>query len=170
MCGVAEGALAVNAIGAAISAGAAYQQGQNQQAWGNYNAQVANNNAVYAQQLGKYKEDRQREADRYKRSKMEVLFMKAGVQLDETSSAALVMDEQAVQDEMEALMIRNGAQVEANRFRSQAVLDRMQGYKAAQQGMLGAGATLLTSAGSIGMQGYRAGVWGSSGTTKSGGE
>lgn len=169
MCGVAEGALAVSAVGAAVSAGAAYQQGQNQQAWGNYNAQVANNNAIYAQQLGAYKEDRQREADRYKRSKMEALFLKSGVQLDETSSAALVMDEQAVQDEMEALTIRNGAEVETNRFRSQAVLDRRQGNAAAQQGTLNAGATLLTSAGSIGMQGYKAGVWGNSGTTKSGG-
>lgn len=160
MCGVAEAALAVSAVGAAVSAGSAYQQGQDQKAWGNYNAQVANNNAIYAQQLGQYKEERQREADAYKRGKMATLFMKSGVQIDETSSAALVMDEQAVQDEMEALMIRNGAQVEANRFRSQAVLDRMQGNAAARQGMLTAGATLLTSAGNVGMQGYKAGVWG----------
>lgn len=158
MCGPAA-AVALMAVGTTVSAYGTYQQGQDAKAVGNFNAQVANNNAIYAQQLGAYKEERQREVDQYKRGKMATLFMKNGIQIDETSSAAAVLDEQSVQDELEALMIRNGAAAESNRYRNQGALDLAEGNMKARTATTSAAGTLLQGAGQTYFAGSKMGVF-----------
>lgn len=85
-----------------------------------FNAAIARNNAVAAQQWSRYNEDREREKQRYRRSQMLVNFLKSGVTLEGTPLD--VLEEQVIQDEMDAIAIRRQGQAEAQDFRNQATI------------------------------------------------
>lgn len=159
MCDPTTAALGLMAAGTMVSAGGAIMSGQNAQRAANYNAAVNEANAQYQLALGKYKETQQRAQDKFRRSKMESLFLKSGVQIDATSSAALVLTEQKTQDEMTALMIRNNAQNESTANLNAARLSRMKGNAAATEGHVSAAGTLLNGGGGTAAMGIKLGAF-----------
>jgi hypothetical protein len=128
---------------------AASAQAQGQQAMSNYNAQVAEQEAKATEARAGYESRQQAEqANRYASS------MQAAIGASGTVSTAgtplLIQAKQAAQSELENLMIGYSGQVGADRARSQATLDRLQGGIYGQQaknarlaGTVGAGSSLL---------------------------
>lgn len=112
-----------------------------------YNAAVANNNAVNAEKWAQYNESREREKQRYARGKMLTQYMKAGVILDENQTSGLVLQDQVVQDELDALAIRTRGQGEAIAYRNQAALSTFQGQQALAAGKRQAIGTVVSGIG-----------------------
>lgn len=146
--------LAIAAIVLAVASGIytavnQVNQAKQQKKVADYNAALARNNAVSAKAWADYNEAREREKQKYRRGKMMVAFMKNGVQIDEGSSAAAVMDEQLVQDELDSLSIRRQGQMAQNRYMSQADMSVFEGKEAIRAGYTNAGGTLLTTAANV---------------------
>lgn len=133
-------------ISGGVSAYGQYQAGKQQARIANFNAAIAENNAVAAKQWASYNEDRYREQAKFQRARMISAYLKNGVSLEAGTTPMLVLEEQLVQDELEALSIRRGGEGEAGRYRSSAAMSRLEGSAAQTASYYGAGSTLLTSA------------------------
>lgn len=146
--------LAAVALGsAAVSAVGAIQQGRHQSAMAEYNARVAENDAVAAKQAAGYEEDRFRDRAAKVRSAQRAAIAKSGIDLE--GSPLAVMEETAVEAEMDALAIRQQGSVESARARSRAALDRMEGRAAKSASYWNAASSVLngvTAAGVYGRQ------------------
>lgn len=140
--------VAATVISGATAAYGQYQAAQTQRRVSDFNAAIARNNAVSAKQWADYNETRTREQQKYRREKMISTFLKAGVDMEGTPS--IVLDEQLIQDEMDALVVRRGGQAEAARYGNQANIYSVEGRAAQTAGMIGAGTTLLTTATEVG--------------------
>ena len=123
--------------GAAMSAMGAMQQGASANAAAQYNAQVANNNAIAARQTAA--EDRKR-FDRQTKLRMGTLRA-GGASLD-------LLEDSAMQEELEALSILHGGEIQAQGFENTATLERAKGAAAKSAGISGAAGSLLKGAGS----------------------
>jgi hypothetical protein len=178
MCAVAPAALALMAVSTAMTAYGMYSQGQQQKAMGEYQSAVAKNNAITAENNAQIQERgaadaeaRGRIEEQQHRLKVKGLIgsqrsalAASGVQVD-TGSALDVVSDSAMFGEMDALTIRSNAEREAYGMRVGAYNSRAQGANfiaegnmaqlagsnAARNGMWGAGASLLSGAGQIGM-------------------
>lgn len=140
-----EGALLYVAIAAAVaSAGGAVYSGVQQKKAAEYNADVAEQSALAAQDKADYDEDMHRQNVRRIISSQRALYGKSGV--DMTGSPLLTLENTAGQGELDALAIKHGGAVEASQQRSSATLSRMQGKSAATGSYIQAGSTLLTAA------------------------
>lgn len=160
MCSIA---IALTAAATAVSAYGKYQQGQQQRALGEYNAQVAENNArvqemaaADALQRGQVEEDAQRRRARQIMGAQRAAFAAQGGALTDQSTAAILGDTAAF-GELDALTIRNNAAREAWGLRvgaansmADAGAARFQGRAAARAGTMGAVGTILGGA----AQGY----------------
>lgn len=139
---------------AAASAYTTYQAGEAQAQASKYNARVAENQGLAAQQAAEVQaENRGEELKRFQATRRAVLGA-SGSLPGEGTSLLLQMD--AVQEsERELQQIRYGGQLAATGFQSQAELSRFEGRQARTAGRLGAGATLLTGATGIAGSAYR---------------
>ena len=161
----AAAALAMAAVGTAVSAYGAIQQGQAAKASANYNAQIAENNRIIAEQNREY-------ALRAGAAKAEQESLKGRVALGKIKAAQAASgvsgesesfgDVQVGAREANVLDVQNvlqRAQLEAYGFESQAAnfeaesnLSRLEGANAAKAGKIGALGTLLSGAGGLGGQ------------------
>lgn len=161
-----------------MSAYGMYAQGQQAKQMGEYQAVVAANNAITAgynadiqeraasdaEARGRIEEQQQRLRVKQAIGQQRSALAASGVQVD-TGSALDVVADTSMFGEMDALTIRSNAEREAygNRvnafnyraqgqnFMAEGALSRLAGSNAARNGMWGAGATLLSGAGQIGM-------------------
>jgi hypothetical protein len=143
--------LIIGAVAAAASTGvatyAAYEQGQQQQAAGKYNAKVAQNQALAAQQAAGMRADILR--DRARRVESTNLARAAGGGIVPTAGSPLfVMADNAMQAELDAQRAQYGGKVDAMGYESQADLYNFGASTAGQAGTLRAGSTLLSGASS----------------------
>jgi len=136
----------LGAIGAGVSAVSSIQQGQGQANIASYNAQIAQNNAIAAQQKAAYDEQRQREMAVRLKGTQRASAAAAGGELLDMSD---VLDESAKQAEMDALAIRYGGSAAAAASRQQAEIYKAQAPLAKMRGYSDAGTTLLTGAKSL---------------------
>ena len=128
---------------AAVSAYSTYSQGQAGKKQASANAAIAEADADAAKKKAAYDEQMHRERVKRILSSQRAAIGKAGISLE--GSPLLAIEETERQGELDALAIRRGGDVQAARFRSEAVLSRMKGRAAAKEGTWGAGTTLLTS-------------------------
>ena len=131
--------------GAGVSAYSSYQSGQATKRLMNYNAELANQDAMVRERDGRILANAQRLQNQRLLARQRALYAKGGV--DMTGTPLLVQAEQAGQLEMAALEVERQGSIEAGRFRQQAVLDRMQGKAAARAGSLNAVGTILQGSG-----------------------
>jgi hypothetical protein len=146
--GWAAAGYAVAAIGAGFSAYGQVQQGHNQAAWASYNAKMAERDARTAEQNAKYAAAQKRRETKRLLGRQRALYGKAGVTME--GSPLIVAQETAAEGEMDALMIERGYSIEAQRYRAEKELYKVQGVAAKRTGYWGAGTTLLTQAGKYG--------------------
>ncbi|MDB4261327.1 hypothetical protein N9878_00530 [bacterium] len=118
--------------GAVMSAVGSMQQGASANAAAQYNAQVANNNAIASRQAAG--EDKKRH-DRLTMKRMGTLRA-GGASLD-------LLEDSAMQEELEALSILHGGEIQAQGFENTATLERAKGKAAKSAGMTGAAGALL---------------------------
>lgn len=142
MCGPAA---IIMAAGAAMSAMQQIQQGQAAKAQSKFSAAVAENNAIATRQQAAFQEDRQREEIERGLAAQRVRFGKSGALA--AGSALDLNADRAVAGELAALSTRRGGQLQAQSYTNQATIDRFRGNEAMNAAMLGAGSTLLMSAG-----------------------
>lgn len=127
-----------------VTAGGAIMSGQQQAAASEYNAEVAEQNAVAAKQKAAYEEEAHRQNLKKIMSSQRALYGASGVDIE--GSPLLVMEDTAAQGELDALAIRYGGDVAAAQQRSAANLYRMQGRNAKMSGFWNAGSSLLSGA------------------------
>lgn len=130
------------ATAAAATAGgvSAYQQGQaadaqakSQQAWAEYNAQIEENNAKTAEATSRYEQRQKRKEDAMLRGSQRVAYAKSGLSLSEGTPLE-VMENTAAEQELDILMLKRNADIQAAGHRSAAGGYRMQGDMARRQG------------------------------------
>jgi hypothetical protein len=140
---------------AGVSAVGALVQGGQAKAMADYNAKVAENDARAAELQAGYEEERFRDRAGKLRSAQRAAVAKSGIDLE--GSPLAVMEETALEAEMDALSIRQQGSVEAARARSRAALDRMEGKAAKTASYFRAASSLLNGASAYG-QIYGAGA------------
>ncbi|HEX9449753.1 MAG TPA: hypothetical protein VF920_17325 [Dongiaceae bacterium] len=155
-------ALAAAVAGAAVSAVGAIQQGQAQSQQAKYNAAVAHNNQIIAQQNAQDALDRGAAEEQQQRKKTQMLIGQQrsslaaqGADLSSGSALDLVGDI-AGTGELDALTIRHNAALEARQYQVQGVnfqaegqLQKMQGRAAKTASYFDATSSLLSSASSV---------------------
>ena len=112
----------------------------------NYNADVAEQNAIAIKNQNEVNEQAHRDNIRKILSSQRALYGRSGVTME--GSPLLVQLDTAEQGELDALAIRYGGDVAAAKERSTANLYRMQGSQATTIGAINAGTTLLSGASS----------------------
>ncbi len=154
---LAAGSLAVGVIGTGMQAYGQHQQGKSQAAWAEYNATVAENQRLEAKYQAQYEADRLEE--RKKRalsSQFNSLAASGFVMADDEEGSPLSLLSATQQEyDLEILNVRRGGQVSAGFYEAQAAQDRYRAGVARSGGAIGAGATMLTGASSLGMSAAR---------------
>jgi len=139
-------AVAVAVVSAGVSAYSQYSAGENAAEEADYNAKVAEQNALAEKDKASYDENIHRDNVRKLLSTQRALYGKSGV--DMTGSPLLVMEDTAAKSEIDALAIRHGGDIAAAQQRSAATLSKMRGKNAQTAGYIGAGSSLLSGASS----------------------
>lgn len=153
---------AASVIGTGVSAVGQVQAGKAAQAAGDYNAAVARNNQIVAEQQAADAQRRGEVAETEQRRKVRMLagsqraaLGASGVQLDAGTPLDLLGDTAAM-GELDALTIRNNAEREAYGYRVQGVnfgaeagLQTMRGNNAMSGALMSAGGTVLSGAGNV---------------------
>ncbi len=142
-----DAATALAALAAVVSAAGAVQQGETARKSAEYQAAIAENNALAARQQAEHDERQHREKARQVLSAQRAKAAKGGV-LTEQGSPLFVSTDTGESAEIDALNIRRGGQLRATDYQSQAALGRFQGQATQQQSYLQAGSSLLSAAGS----------------------
>tara|TARA_R110000796_G_scaffold227009_1_gene343535 strand:- start:4052 stop:4507 length:456 start_codon:yes stop_codon:yes gene_type:complete len=127
-----ELALIATVVGTATSAIGSIKQGQAANQTAKFNAQVAENAAIGSRQTAAENERRQRRVSLKRQGAMRA----QGASLD-------LLEDNAMEEELQALTIRHGGNLRARGFQQQAALDRMQGKTAVSSSRVGAATTLL---------------------------
>lgn len=151
------GGIGLQAVGQYQAAQAAAAEAKAQQAMAEYNAQVAEQQAKAREMRAGVEQRRQAEAAERHASALRAGIGAAGV-VPGVGTPLLIEATQAAESELENLMIGYEGQIGAERWRSQAALDRMQGEiygmrasSARSMAFVGAGTTLLTGFGQYGI-------------------
>jgi hypothetical protein len=137
----------VMAASAAVSAIGAIQQGQDAKKAANYNAAVAEQDAIAAQNKAKYDEGLHRERIKALLSKQRAIIGASGA--DMSGSPLLATIDTIEKGELDALAIRQGGEIESRRYKNQAASSRLEGKSASRASMYKAGSTLLSGASSV---------------------
>jgi hypothetical protein len=132
---------ALGLAGTAFQALGAISQGNAARAAGDYNAALYERNAQIAEQNAKVQEDRQRRLSAMRAGANRAAVGASGVSLE--GSPLDILESNAAQEEMDALMIRWNAQNEATGLRASGALQRAQGLNAQRQGWMSAGSAIL---------------------------
>ncbi len=142
---VLDAAAVLAAASAALSAVSAVQQGEASRKSAEYQAAVAENNALAARQQAELDERRGREKARRMLASQRAQAAKGGVMPDEGSPlfVNLAAGEEA---EIEALNLQRAGESRSDDLHSRAAQQRFQGAVAEQSGALKAGASLLHGA------------------------
>lgn len=132
--------------------------GRSQRAWDEYNAQLAERQAVEEQEAAAVEERKLRKGGARLKARQRVGFAKAGVTFE--GSPMAVLEETASEIELDALQIRRGGQVGAQQQRAAAVLSRLKGKSAILRGKAKRRASItqalglgLIGAGTLGLPG-----------------
>lgn len=141
-------------IGSSISsADAASEQAKSQQNAFNYNATVANQNSENALAAASANEDAQRRASAVKMGSQVASLTENGVSVTSGSGADLV-EQSDINSEMDALNIRYQGKLQSKAYKDQSALEMQQAAAAGNRasnastaGYLGAGSSVLSSAG-----------------------
>lgn len=136
--------LALSIVGTGMSVAGALSQANVARATGEYNAQLAEQNAVLAGQQAAEEERRFRVASRKQLGAMRAAYSASGVELEGTPMDVLA--ESAYVAELDALTIRRGGEASAAALQSQATLDRLYGRAQQQGGYYSAASELLSGA------------------------
>lgn len=131
-------------LSAAFGALGAIQSAQASASASEFNAQVADNNAVIAEQNAAAEARRQRRAAGRQAARSRAQIGAAGVALE--GSPLDVLEDQAMEAELDALNSLYGGRLQATNYRSQAQLDRASARSARTQGFISAGTSLLNGA------------------------
>lgn len=141
---------------------AAQAQAKSEAAWEQYNAQIAEREAIEAQNVAAFEERKTRKAGAREAARKRVLLGKAGVS---GISAELLEEEQATEVELDALIIRRGGTVGAKNLQASAQLSRskaraslLRGKAARKAGTRGAIAGAVGGTGSLALQAKAAGA------------
>lgn len=162
MTGVEEVALIAAVAGTAVSAYGAYESGQSQQAAGRYQAAVAQNNKIiadqYAQaeiQKGQALEQQKRQETAQREGAVRAGAAASGLDLDSGSPLRL-QEDTAKLGELDAQTIRYNAnaaaygyKVQGLNFAAQAQADEMGAENAARAGNLGMWSSIMGGASSV---------------------
>lgn len=135
----------IMALGTAVGVAGSIQAGKAQKAQADYNAKVAENDAIAAKQKAEYDASIHREKVAKLLSTQKALYGKSGVQ-SSSGSPLLVQNDTVTEGELDAQAILYGGDIEAGRSKSAASLYRMQGKQAKKASYYEAGSTLLTGA------------------------
>lgn len=138
----AEIAIALAAASAVVTAAGAIQQGEASRKMANYQAAIAENNAVAARQEAEFQERQHREKARQILSAQRARAAKGGV-LTEEGSPLLFNVDTSEGSEIDALNIRRRGEMQATDLRSRAALSRYEGRVAQRSAYFKAGSTLL---------------------------
>lgn len=141
-----EVAIAMMAVGTAVSAYGQYQAGRAQKAARDYNARLAEQNAKIAQDKAAYEADRQEARVRAVMAKQRV----GGRGITRAGTPLEMLRQTAMEGELDRLSIMYGGDIEAVNERAKAAAERMQGKAAYQAGVIGSTGTLLSGAGKAG--------------------
>lgn len=134
---------AATGLGAVIGAVGAISSGNAARAAGDYNAKLYAQNAEVTRQRALVEENRQRRLATQRTGANVAAAGASGLLLD--GSALDILETNAAQEELDALMIRWNGETSANSLNAQGELARAQGQAAQRAGYLSAGATLLLS-------------------------
>ena len=138
-------AAAAAIIAALVTAYAAYEQGQTQQAIGKYNQKVAQNEAIARRQAAAIEADNKREQYASILASQRAGLGGAGV-ISSEGTPLLVQMESAERAALNEARIRYSGEVGARASESEAIIQGYIGKKAAQRGYIQAGASLLQGA------------------------
>ena len=152
---VASNATAITVAGGVMSAAAAYQSADAQKKTAQYNAQVAETQALDATRRGDQEASRVQREARLAQGAQRTGFAAKGLDITGDSSVSAAIDQTAFFGELDAITARKNAEKEAWNLRA-----RKSGYEAearnAQPGMAAA-TSLLSSAGSVASKWYGSG-------------
>lgn len=132
---------AMTAAGTALSAASFLQQGAAAKASARYNAALYERNSQIAQQNAQFQEDRQRRVAAQRMGANRAAIGGSGVTMD--GSALDILESNAAQEELDALMIRWNGTNAASDLMGNAGLQRAQGANAQTGSFIGAGSALL---------------------------
>lgn len=139
--------IALTVAAAAASAYAQYSASEAQSQAMKYNAQESERQAEMAEQQTRFAAQQQAEKDKRTRAAARAIQGTSGVEVGEGSSLLVDLDS-AKQAELNYQAIRYQGEPQVRNLQSQAVLDRFQARSTKQQGLIGAGASLLGGAAS----------------------
>jgi hypothetical protein len=139
---MATAAKAASAVSGVVGAIGAVQQGRSQAKIGEYNAKVAENQAIAARQKAAFDEDRQRQQARMFAGKQRAGLAAAG---GEQGDAGDVLSMTAEEAEIDALAIRYGGNIAAQSAMQQGALAKAQAKQASKSSYMQAGKSLLTA-------------------------
>ena len=131
--------------GTAVAVYGVYQQGQAQKSAAEYNAKLAQQNAIVARQQADLRARQQDRLNRMRLGTIRATQGAAGGAQDEGSVLDIVADN-AMQGELQRQEIVYEGELKARGFSATAALDIMQGKAAAKAGAIGAGSALLGGA------------------------
>jgi hypothetical protein len=126
---------------AAVSAVGAISSAQATSAAAKTNARIADRNALISRQSAAAEEEKQRRLSRRQAGANRAAIGASGITMD--GSALDVMEDNAMDAEMDALTIRYNGEIGAMNSESDASLERMRAGAARTAGMFGAGSALL---------------------------
>lgn len=127
--------------GTVMSAVGQIQQGNAAKQAANFNAAIANNNAIASRQKAEADAARQ---ERESRLRAGAVGAARGASGGTAAGSALdLMESNAAQEELDRLTILHGGELQAAGFESDAAVQRMRGSAAQKAGRLGAASTLL---------------------------
>lgn len=147
MSGIETVALIASIAGTAVSAVGAIAQGQQAADAAEFNAAVAQNEAIQARQEAAFQESQHR-----KRARSLLASQRAAVGASGTSftgSPLSIMADSAAEAEIDAMMIRRSGTIAAANARARAAAERMDARAQRTAGLFNAGSSLLTGSVSV---------------------
>lgn len=141
--------------GIGMQAGGAYQAGEAQAAWLNYDAALAAREAGITKKKTSYEVAQfRRQGEKFK-AEQRATVGASGVRLE--GSPLEVLAETASEIERDALMMRYAGRVQEQKYQMESKQFKTQAKYARKAGTLKAVSTLLSGAGTLGLYGYQKG-------------
>lgn len=147
MCEPLTGMMILAGASSLMSAAGSLQQGKEEQATLDYNADVMRQGAQATREKAEFDETMHREKVRKLLSSQRAAYGAAGV--DMAGSPLLVLEDTAAQGELEAKTIKHGGEVEASQKLNQAEIYETQGKNARSASIWKAGTSLLSGGASV---------------------
>ena len=145
---IASNATAIQAVGTAFSVIGALNQGRQANDAAQYNAAVANNNAIAARQQAEANAAAQQRKARLQIGSMRASYGASGVGLE--GSPLDVIEQSAAMAELDRQNILYGGQLKSQGYQATAGLELMRGEAAVTGSYFNAGSALLTGMGKAG--------------------